>query len=98
MTVWYKQGAIGDLQPIARKGLGKLSTLFASHGLDLFITSLRDSNHMSGSLHYDGLAFDVKYNRQISNLVSLKMIKDTLGPDWDVVQEPDHVHCEHDPE
>lgn len=96
MTIWYKQGVLGDLQPVARKGLGRVGKLFKSAGQDLFVTSLRDGNHSYGSLHYSGLAFDCRKPTYIETL-SLKFIKDVLGSNWDVVEEPTHIHCEYDP-
>lgn len=93
MTVWIKQGVIGDLQPIARKGLGKVHDLHSQHRVDLFLTSLREANHMAGSLHYDGLAFDILPNLNIA----LNEIKQVLGPQWDVINEQTHIHCEFDP-
>ena len=93
MTTWYKQGVIGDLQQPARKGLGRVARLLSSRNEDLFITSLRDGNHSDGSLHYDGLAFDMRYPQ----LTSIKQIKEKLGPKWDVVVESNHIHCEYDP-
>ena len=93
MTVWIKQGVRGDLQPVARKGLGKVARVYKSHDQDLFITSLRDGNHSDGSLHYDGLAFDIRPG--IATVTELKM---NLGPDWDIINEGNHIHCEYDPE
>jgi len=93
MTVWYKQGVTGDLQAVTRKGLGRIADLIASCGHDTYITSLREGNHMSGSLHYEGLAFDfVHYSR-----LKTSDFKEVLGPDWDIVDETDHIHCEYDP-
>ena len=93
MTVWYKQGVIGDLQPVARKGLGRVAELFGTKGDDLFITSIRDGNHMPGSLHYDGLAFDMQDDIKFQ----LLEIRQVLGLGWDIVPEKDHIHCEYDP-
>ena len=93
MTMWLKQGVLGDLQPIARKGLGRVAKLFGSRGQDVFITSIRDGNHSAGSLHYDGSAFDIRYPEEIT----LVEIKEVLGSGWDVVYESDHIHCEYDP-
>jgi len=93
MTVWIKQGVIGDLQPIARKGLGKVASLYESKGLSLCVTSFRDGNHMAGSLHYDGLAFDFVPVSEIT----INDIKQILGPQWDVINEQTHIHCEFDP-
>ena len=97
MTVWYKQGVVGDLQQVARKGLGRVARLYETAGLDLNITSLRDGNHMAGSLHYDGLAFDFRYTSAMSRIISIVMIKETLGFGWDIVNGDGYVHCEFDP-
>jgi len=91
MTVWYKQGVLGDLQPVARKGFGRIAKLYKLNGFDLFVTSLRDGNHSEGSLHYDGLAFDIRPG------LAVDRIKQVLGNGWDVVPEGNHIHCEHDP-
>jgi len=93
MTVWYKQGVVGDLRQSARKGLGKVARLLEKRGEDLFVTSLRDGNHSPGSLHYDGLAFDIRY----PHTATVQQLKDELGPEWDIVPEANHIHCEYDP-
>jgi len=93
MTVWYKQGVLGDLQPVTRKGLGRIAKLFETEDHDLFVKSLRDGNHMAGSLHYDGLAFDIEDDPKFQ----LQEIRDALGTGWDLVPENDHIHCEYDP-
>ena len=92
MTVWYKQGVIGNLQPIARKGLGNIGNMYAYYGEDLYVTSLRDGNHSMGSLHYDGLAFDFRKGNR-----SLDQIRGALSKDWDLVDEDNHIHAEYDP-
>jgi hypothetical protein len=91
MTVWIKQGVIGDLQTVAQKGLGRVAHAYEGHGKDLYVTSIRESNHSPGSLHYIGLAFDIRPG------LDLDLIKTVLGPQWDVVNESDHIHCEYDP-
>jgi len=93
MTMWLKQGVIGDLQSNARKGLGRVADLFHSHKQDIYVTSIRDGNHSAGSLHYDGLAFDIRNPDEVSPIE----LRGTLGPNWDVVFEKDHIHCEYDP-
>ena len=97
MTVWYKQGVLGDLQQVARKGLGRVAELFEETGLDLNITSLRDGNHMAGSLHYDGLAFDFQYTNAVSRIIPVPTIKEALGFGWDIVLGNNYIHCEYDP-
>ena len=92
-TVFYKQGVIGDLQPIARKGLGRVARLYEQKGLELHVTSIRDANHSAGSLHYDGLAFDFR-----GMGVELLDIKTVLGEGWQVIHSNDGAyHAEYDP-
>ncbi|MBU2249553.1 MAG: hypothetical protein KKD77_22590 [Gammaproteobacteria bacterium] len=93
MTVWIKQGVLGELQPIARKGLGRLALLADSKNEDLFITSLREGNHSAGSLHYEGWAFDLHKLK----LTTITECRSALGPGWDIVNEYDHWHFEYDP-
>lgn len=95
MTVWYKQGVCGDINPIAQKGLGRIAGLFGDE--DLYITSIRDGNHMAGSLHYVGLAFDFRYPKRGSTPVDKTSVRGTLGEGWDVVMENNHIHVEYDP-
>ena len=93
MTMWIKQGVLGDLHQVARKGLGRVAGALEKFNTDIYITSLRDGNHSVGSLHYDGLAFDMRY----PDGILFEDIKKALGPGWDVVYEDTHIHCEYDP-
>lgn len=58
-----------------------------------------DGVHKSGSLHYKGLAIDVRTrdltSAQITALVA--RLKAVLGSKFDVVLEKDHIHIEYDP-
>ena len=58
MKIWYKQGVIGQLRPIAQKGLGRVAALYDKEVVDLCITSIQEGTHTPGSLHYCGMAFD----------------------------------------
>ena len=68
-------------------------------GKEIVITSLLDGVHSKNSLHYSGLAFDIRTwiykEKHIPNFV-LK-IKEQLGKNFDVIFETDHVHIEYDP-
>jgi len=96
MTVWIKQGAIGDLQPVMRKCVGRIAKLYDSLGKHLYITSMRDSDHSPGSLHYDGLAVDIKRKS-----VAKDEITKAVGIGFDVVEydfdKGDIFHIEYDP-
>ena len=95
ITEWIKQGVMGDLHPIAQKGLGRVVRLYERYGYhNFYVTSIRESNHMPGALHYIGRALDFKQQR-----LSTEAIERELGPDWDVVEysEKGVVHVEYDP-
>lgn len=93
MTVWYKSGVVGDLNTPAQKGMGKVAALYKSYGKDLFITAIRDGNHMDGSFHYIGMAFDFRKAASISKI----MLHKTLGSEFDVIEHSTHFHVEYDP-
>ena len=66
---------------------------------ELVITSLRDGKHMKSSLHYSGLAVDLR-TRHLSSgdrATAAARLRVVLGPEYDVVLESDHIHVEHDP-
>lgn len=75
-------------------------TVLANHGYDFVITSGRDGKHMAESLHYTGYAFDFRTNKILDSLRSRVFadLRESLGPEFDVVQEKDHGHVEWDPD
>ncbi len=98
MTIWYKQGAVGDLLPKAQKALRKVHRVFSVLKEDVFVTSMRDSTHSAGSFHHIGNAFDIRYMAYHHNRDKLvDSLKEALGPDYDVIGESNHIHIEYDP-
>lgn len=89
---WYKEGVLGDLQPVARKGFGRLVKGFYSENRDFFCTSIREATHSPGSLHLIGMAFDYEPQGR-----AITLDREDLGPGWDVLDEADHRHAEYDP-
>jgi hypothetical protein len=76
-----------------------VDTLYHSYGEELVITSVVDSEHSSKSLHYVGAAFDARtsyFTPAILNSV-VNEIRSSLGFDFDVVVEKDHLHVEFQP-
>ena len=98
-TVFYKQGVIGDLQQIARKGLGRVARLYELKERELHVTSIRDGNHSAGSLHYYGYAVDLRsrYFNETDKAKAVSLLKSNLGKDYDVISHPSHIHVEYDP-
>lgn len=93
--VWY---AIGVIDGVSREFLDK----------PIVVTSLNDGTHMTGSLHYKNLAFDVRTRdltpAEASTLLEkAKRMLDSQG--YDTLAEGagtpgstgTHIHCEYQP-
>lgn len=96
MNIWLKIDVSGDLQPVMAKARGKVALTYHEAGEDLYITSKRDGIHGLGSLHYEGLAIDVRYPQKREGII--EKLKSALGPGFDVIAEGDHIHIEYDPD
>lgn len=84
--------------------LSVVRDVFAEHGLDAWITSANDSEHMPGSLHYLDRAVDLRLHHVPAHLRAavVQQLRDRLRPDFDVLWEGqgtpnEHVHVEYDP-
>ena len=67
--------------------------------VEIVITSILDGDHMQGSKHYTGEAFDMRkrcYDDSEQKSILEKLIMN-LGTDFDVVNESTHFHIEYDP-
>ncbi len=72
---------------------------YKAAGHDLMITACVDGKHMAGSLHYAGAAIDLR-TRDVAPADVQKLIaqiKSSLGDDFDVLLEVDHIHIEFQP-
>lgn len=63
------------------------------------ITSGMEGKHKVGSKHYKGHAFDFRTKHIVWNqaVAVAKLLREKLGPDFDVILERDHLHVEWDP-
>ncbi|HZV07171.1 MAG TPA: hypothetical protein VE999_18965 [Gemmataceae bacterium] len=68
----------------------------ADMGVDCVITACVDGVHQAGSLHYCGLAVDLRSRdfRPGNADKAIARLKQCLGTDYDVVLETDHIHIE----
>ena len=73
--------------------------IYRQYNRDCVITSATDGKHGRGSLHYAGLAIDLRTRNLDSDekLLISKDLKDALGKEYDVVSESDHIHIEYQP-
>ena len=62
---------------------------------EMVVTSARDGKHKDNSLHYVGKAVDLRIRDYVDTWAMY--LHNTLGKDWDVVIESDHIHVEYDP-
>ncbi len=69
------------------------------YDVEAVIVSCMDSKHGRGSLHFVGLALDLRTrDLQSKDLGTATIrIKEALGDDYDVVLETDHFHIEFQP-
>jgi len=87
---------ISRLKREARRSLPIVAAVFAAFDEELVITSTYEGTHGEGSLHYSNDAYDVR--EPLKNSASAVMqLKASLGSDYDVVLEADHIHIEYDP-
>lgn len=67
--------------------------------VDLMVTAVKDGKHMTGSLHYKGLAADLR-SKDVPEAVLpalVSTLQSSLGDQFDVVFEANHIHIEFDP-
>ena len=72
--------------------------ILKKHGQELVITSMMDGTHMPSSLHYKGLAVDLRIWDLHHKDSCVSKIKNALGESYDVILEVDHIHLEYDPD
>lgn len=88
-----------DLTPQILLALIIADEVYKAHGVEMWITSINDSGHMKGSLHYKGRAVDLRVrNIPAEHRFKIpKILKSRLSPGYDVIDEGDHIHIEWDP-
>lgn len=98
--------SIVGLKPEILVGLMVAQGVYDEFGCDLVVTAGVDGNHKIGSLHYKGLAVDLRTRdlREDEKELVAVLLKERLNgqPDnfageFDVVLERTHIHLEFDP-
>lgn len=103
MSLAIKSGQGGarilGLRPEIVIGLTIANDVFREFGFDCIVTAGIDGSHSRGSIHYKGLAVDLR-TRHIPAAEHPKVVaklQERLGDEFDVVLEGDHIHLEWDP-
>lgn len=96
----FKSGvSIRGVQPETLVGLRIAEQAYESIGKDCTVTSCSDGKHKTGSLHYSGLAVDLRTKilskTQVATVMSY--LTSWLPAGFDVIFEGDHIHMEYDP-
>lgn len=95
-----KNGAsIQGLDIRMRPALIAADRIWRKLGQELVITSGLDGEHSAGSLHYYGLAVDMrnKYFIGDDKQVAADKLRNSLNDDFDIVTHASHIHVEYDP-
>jgi len=96
MSVWVKEGVCGDLSREMTKEHGRCVKFYASKGLDFFVTSRKEGNHIPGTFHYRGDAEDFR-----ARGISYELLADHISAGFDLVQfwvgDVAFFHLEYDP-
>lgn len=90
---------LSGLRPEMVYALMVMDGVFASIGKGLIVTSVKDGKHGRGSLHYVGLAVDLRRKHLTDK--EAETVRDEgatrLGEQYDVVLEKTHFHVEFQP-
>lgn len=100
--IQYKKSANKNaLEPVMMLALSRVEKIYNEFGYSAVVTSTNDSFHKKGSLHYVGLAVDIRIRHIQQDLVQEinRLIKEKLtsySNSFQVILEPDHIHIEYD--
>lgn len=87
---------ISRLNREIRRALGIVEKIYAENSEELIITSTFEGMHSARSLHYGNDAFDMRYPLKFSGTI-IGGVRRAVGPEYDLVEEDDHIHLEYDP-
>lgn len=76
-----------------------IETIYSKWDKELVITEATGGKHGRASLHYAGLAIDIRTNyftNEEKQLVA-RDLREALGENYDVVVETSHIHVEFQP-
>ena len=88
------EGISRHMQPV----FVEAETIWRDHGHELVITCGMDGEHSAGSLHYYGLAVDLRTNYFNPDQAAecADDLQEALSNMYDVVLESTHIHVEYD--
>lgn len=96
----FKEGIkINGVKPELTLALIIADKVWSNYHQDLVVTELTGGKHGTASLHYVGLAVDLRthYFTNTEKELVAKDLKEALGENYDVVVEKTHIHIEFQP-
>lgn len=100
-TVQFKDGVpVSTLKSVMRMYMYILGYIhFTSFNKYMVVTSTTDGKHGRNSLHYKGLAIDIRTKDKSAVQVNqfVNFVKFHFDRTLDIVLEKDHIHVEYDP-
>ena len=91
--------SLNGVQPEMAVAFSVILNVYHRLGHNCTITSCTDGTHSAGSRHYIGLAMDFR-TRDIPDHKRAQLrgaVASSLGDEFDVILEDDHLHVEFDP-
>ncbi len=89
---------INGIKPELVMGFIVADSVYKDLGKELVVTAVVDGKHGIGSFHYIGLAGDLRTRFFDDNgEEAARRLRVSLGKQWDVVLEKDHIHIEFNP-
>ena len=89
--------SISGLRPEILVALIVAEGIAREEGSEIVVTSGVDGQHRAGSLHYVGLAVDLRRWNLRDPTAFVDRLKESLGPSFDVLLERTHIHVEFQP-
>jgi len=90
---------INGVKPELTLVLSIADKIWSNHNQELVVTELTGGKHGTASLHYVGLAADLRtryFSDEEKEIVASELRK-ALGENYDVVVEKTHIHIEFQP-
>lgn len=100
---WKDSCRFTDLHPAILLALHRADHIFSTFGLDVWITSINDASHMTGSKHYLGRAVDLRTHHMATEADRVSVaaqLKSALGSQFTVIYEfpglqNSHLHIQY---
>ena len=91
---------LNGMKPEILLAIFTANRIWLNHAKVLVVTEITGGKHGTGSLHYAGLAVDLRtkyFESEDEKSEVAQELRQALGENYDVVLEPTHIHVEFQP-